>query len=47
MAPRKNDTDIRTPGIAGETVVALFDDQAMNTNRCSIPELQCPQDGME
>lgn len=28
MAPRNNDTDIRTPGIAGETVVALFDDQA-------------------
>ena len=28
MAPRKNDTDIRTPGIAGETVVALFDDHA-------------------
>ena len=27
MAPRKHDTEVRTPGVAGETVVALFDDQ--------------------
>ena len=28
MGPRQKDRDIRTPGAAGETVVALFDDQA-------------------
>jgi uncharacterized protein (TIGR02271 family) len=28
MAPRKIDSAVRTPGVASETVVALFDDQA-------------------